>query len=60
LALLNRGFQILLDDQALLFEEIHISGGQRRLNIRLRVKDLIDLTKARLSPITDSTGRNST
>jgi Cys-tRNA(Pro)/Cys-tRNA(Cys) deacylase len=51
LALLNRGFQILLDESATEFEEIHISGGQRGLNIRLRVSDLIKLTNARLMKI---------
>ncbi|MHC1785329.1 MAG: aminoacyl-tRNA deacylase [Anaerolineaceae bacterium] len=51
LALLNRGFQILLDDSARDFDEIHISGGQRGLNIRLRVSDLIKLTNARLIKI---------
>ena len=29
LALLNRGFEMVLDETALLFDEIHISGGQR-------------------------------
>src|SRR5512132_3143206 len=35
LALLNRGFQVVIDETALLFDEIYISGGQRGLNIRL-------------------------
>jgi len=43
LALLNRGFEIVLDDTVSLFDEIHISGGQRGLNIRLAVGDLLDL-----------------
>ncbi len=51
LALLNRGFQVVLDQSARNFEEIHISGGQRGLNIRLPVEALIRLTKARLAPI---------
>ena len=51
LALLNRGFQILLDETALLFDEIHISGGQRGLNIRLPVQALIDLTNAQVADI---------
>ena len=33
------------------FDEIHISGGQRGLNIRLPVKDLVKLTKARVAKI---------
>jgi len=49
LALVNRGFQILLDQSAGQYPEIHISGGQRGLNIRLPVKSLIKLTGARLA-----------
>lgn len=52
LALLNRGFQILLDDSALNHAEIHISGGQRGLNIRLPVHNLVDLTQARIADLT--------
>jgi len=48
LALLNKGFQICLDGSAQAHEEIHISGGQRGLNVRLGVKDLIALTNARI------------
>lgn len=51
LALLNRGFQIVLDSAALDRPEIHISGGQRGLNLRLPVKALIDLTRARTAAI---------
>ncbi len=51
LALLNRGFQVVLDASAQNFAEIHISGGQRGLNIRLPVSALIDLTRAKVAPI---------
>jgi len=51
LALINRGFTVLLDRSALEHEEIHISGGQRGLNIRLSVKALIELTNARTGDI---------
>lgn len=51
LALLNRGFQVWLDERALEFDEIHLSGGQRGLNIRLRVQDVIDLCRAHVAPI---------
>ena len=47
LALINKGFTILLDEKALLLEEFNVSGGQRDLNIRLLVKDFIKLTGAR-------------
>ncbi len=51
LALLQRGFQMLLDESAAHHENIHISGGQRGLNIRLPVKALLHLTGAHLAPI---------
>ena len=51
LALINKGFQILIHTSASHFELIHISGGQRGLNIRLPVKDLVDLTHARMAEI---------
>lgn len=51
LALLNKGFQVVLDSSAADFAEIYISGGQRGLNIRLPVQALIDLTRARTAPI---------
>lgn len=46
LALLNRGFQVLIDAQAQTQSDIHLSGGQRGLNIRLPVLALADLTHA--------------
>jgi Cys-tRNA(Pro)/Cys-tRNA(Cys) deacylase len=51
LALINKGFQVVLDQTAQSYEQIHISGGQRGLNLRLGTKDLLDLTHARLAPI---------
>jgi Cys-tRNA(Pro)/Cys-tRNA(Cys) deacylase len=51
LALINRGFETILDDTAELFEEIHISGGQRGLNILMPVKALASLVNARLADI---------
>ncbi len=46
LALINRGFVVVLDASARAHGEIHISGGQRGLNIRLGVDDLVKLTGA--------------
>ncbi len=46
LALLNRGFQVVIDETAILFDEIYISGGQRGLDIRLPVQALVELTNA--------------
>jgi len=51
LALLNKGFQVILDSSAASYDEIHISGGQRGLNIRLPVDALVKLTNARLEKI---------
>lgn len=51
LALINKGFTIYIDDTAKDLEAIHISGGQRGLNIKLPVKDLAALTNARFARI---------
>lgn len=51
LALLQRGFQVVLDESARTQTEIYISGGQRGLNIRLPVEALISLTNARVAKI---------
>ena len=51
LALLSKGFQVLLDSSAQELAEIHISGGQRGLNIRIPVEAFIRLTNARLVPV---------
>lgn len=51
LALINKGFTIVLDASARAHGDIHISGGQRGLNIRLGVEDLVRLTGAREATI---------
>ena len=56
LALINKGFQVVLDSSAENYSEIHISGGQRGLNIKLPVEDLIRLTRARLAAISRAEG----
>jgi Cys-tRNA(Pro)/Cys-tRNA(Cys) deacylase len=53
LALVNRGFQILIDSSAKEHESIHISGGQRGLNIRLTPTDLAALTRASFASLCD-------
>ena len=55
LALLNRGFQVILDSSAQNHIDIYISGGKRGLNIRLPVSDLVAMTNARVSAISRST-----
>lgn len=51
LALINKGFQVVIDSAVNGFSEIHISGGQRGLNIKLSVADLVSLTKARMETV---------
>jgi Cys-tRNA(Pro)/Cys-tRNA(Cys) deacylase len=51
LALINRGFQVVIDHSAQDQDEIHISGGQRGLNLRLNPFDLVKLTAARIANI---------
>jgi Cys-tRNA(Pro)/Cys-tRNA(Cys) deacylase len=51
LALINKGFQVVIDAAARDHAEIHVSGGQRGLNILLPVKALADLTRARFAPV---------
>jgi Cys-tRNA(Pro)/Cys-tRNA(Cys) deacylase len=51
LALINKGFQILVDKSAQTHPTIHISGGQRGLNIEISPQDLIKLTHARVSQL---------
>jgi Cys-tRNA(Pro)/Cys-tRNA(Cys) deacylase len=52
LALLNRGFQVVIDDSAQSHPAIFVSGGQRGMNIRLSAGDLIELTGALTAAIT--------
>ncbi len=51
LALVNLGFEIIIDCSALDHESIHISGGERGLNIRLASEDLIRLTGSKIAVI---------
>ena len=49
LGLINKGFQVIIDLSAKKHSAIHISGGQRGLNLKLSVEDLVDLTKAKFA-----------
>ena len=51
LALINKGFQVVIDSSAQALGEIHISGGQRGLNIKLPVDLLAKLVDARFVPV---------
>lgn len=48
LALINKGFEVYLSDQAQAFDTIAVSAGQRGANIQVGVKELIKLTNARV------------
>lgn len=54
LALINKGFQVVVDISAENYESIHVSGGQRGLNIKIPVSDLVKLTNARLAHVSRS------
>jgi Cys-tRNA(Pro)/Cys-tRNA(Cys) deacylase len=51
LALIHKGFQVVIDSAAQNYRQIYISGGQRGLDIHLQVDDLISLTNARVGNI---------
>ena len=55
LALINKGFQVVIDSSAENFKEIYISGGQRGLNIQLGLSDLIKLVNARMGDVSSIT-----
>ncbi len=55
-ALLNRGFEICIDSHAKFVDQIHISAGERGVDLQLAVKDLIDVTRAK---ILDAVGNDS-
>ncbi|MBE0687914.1 MAG: Cys-tRNA(Pro) deacylase [Anaerolineaceae bacterium] len=56
LALINKGFRILLDNSATELDWMHVSGGQRGINIKLLVKDFIKITNARIASISSRLG----
>ncbi len=49
LVLVNKGFQVVIDEEAHSQDNIHVSGGQRGLNIQLPVESLAELTHARFA-----------
>lgn len=52
LALINKGFKVILDELSLLQPDIIISGGERGLSIQLSVDQFIHLTSASIADIT--------
>lgn len=55
LALINKGFQVVIDSAAQEFNEIYISGGQRGLDIQLPVADLVKLVNAKMGIVSRET-----
>ena len=53
LALLNKGFEVVLDEDAQYYDQIYMSGGQRGLNVLLSPTDFIELTDAHIAVITE-------
>jgi Cys-tRNA(Pro)/Cys-tRNA(Cys) deacylase len=51
LALLKRGFKMVIDQSALELDWVYISGGERGLNIRIAPQDLMDLIQAQIAVI---------
>lgn len=51
LALIHKGFQVVINSSAQDYEALHISGGQRGLNIKLPVVDLVKLTNAHFAKV---------
>ncbi len=51
LALINKGFQVVIDSAAQGHEQIYVSGGQRGLDIQLQADDLAKLVNARFGNI---------
>jgi Cys-tRNA(Pro)/Cys-tRNA(Cys) deacylase len=48
LALLDKRFEVYLDAPAAQLDELYINGGQRGVNLRLRVNDLLAVTGAQM------------
>lgn len=51
ISLINKGFSVIIDSSAQSYDKIHISGGQRGLNLKMGVADLAKLTNARFAAI---------
>ena len=51
LALLDKNFDVYLDASAQQFEEILVNAGQRGINLKVRVDDLVDVTRAKIADV---------
>jgi len=59
LALLNQRFEVYLDAPGADLEELYINGGQRGVNLRLRVADLLAVTGATVIEATHAPETNA-
>ena len=48
LALTDKRFEVYLDEPGAALEELYLNGGQRGINLRLRVADLLNVTGAKV------------
>jgi Cys-tRNA(Pro)/Cys-tRNA(Cys) deacylase len=55
LALINKGFDCIFDQSIHTHKEIHLSGGQLGVNIRINVADLIQILHPKVAPIIKDT-----
>ena len=56
LALLDKPFEVYLDASGAQLEELYINGGQRGINLRVRVTDLLAITNATVITATSAPG----
>ncbi len=59
LALLNRPFDVFIDQPATELTHVLISAGKRGINLRVPVPDLIRITRARIIEATPPSGEHS-
>ena len=53
LLLVNRGFEILIDSSAAAHETVYVSGGEKGINLKVPVADLVELTGATYLDLVD-------
>ena len=53
LALLNKGFVIYLDASAHAYDAVYVSAGQKGLDVKVKVADLIKVTQAKMVDVTE-------
>ena len=51
LALLNKGFEVYADESIRSLSEVYVSAGQRGINLSLRPQDLLQVTHAKVAPL---------